>query len=1730
MRRKVTAKPVLVPAKTSGKPKYLVAIGASAGGLEALKVFFSSMPPKPGVAFVVIQHLSPDFRSSMDQLLAKNTDMQIFSVKDHMEIHENSIYLIPPKQNMHIEEGCLVLTEQVRGHHLNLPIDIFLESLAREWAECSIAVILSGTGSDGSRGVANIAEQGGLVLVQSPETAQFDGMPTNAIKKQCVDRVLPVYELPQAILEFIQSPKKFQRHTNAIQQDKESDPLYRIFNLLLSKYKVDFNLYKHTTIARRIGRRVVALGCVDMESYASELYLNSCEAETLYRDLLIGVTHFFRDQEAFDLLEKEVFSQIFAQNKSETIRIWVSACSTGEEAYSVAIKVFEYMKINGLESDVKIFATDINTSSLEYASNGVYTLNQIASLKSDQLNLYFNELSEDSYQIIDPIRNMVVFAQHNLTCDPPFTSIDLAMCRNFLIYIDTVTQKKILNFLRFSLKLNGYIMLGPSESISDPRPDFKPISQKWKLYKKVVKSHIVAPISTPRNTVMKNLDNSLATRSKIMGSSQPRKGKKQDRESILEDELQKTKESLQLSIEEVETTNEELQSTNEELLASVEELQSTNEELHSVNKELYTVSSERQKKIEELVSTNNDIDNFIRSTDVGTIFIDSGFNIKRFTPAILRVFDLSSQSIGLPLNLISNKLKYENLHQKIQLVRDTKKTFSKEVSTTHNDWYLMRIQPYVVKTGDVKGVIITFVDITKLKAIHDEAFESGARYRALIDATSAFVWRANKDGHFTNETQAWCDFTGQSHQESESLGWLDAVYESDRQSCKQRWLESLNLSQAFHFDAKVFSRRSHSYRYVRLEAAPLIDKSGQLFEWVFSLTDIDSEKRSDEKFRLAVQSSPFSSLIIDANGMTTFANASSLNLLGYELHEIIGKPIEALIPHGSRENHVRYRKSYMEKPKDRIMASGIEVFALSKSGEELPVEIRLTPIETDDGVSILCSMIDISTRVRAEEILQRSNEELELVVFDRTHKLVKTNEELTEAKDEYSLLYDSSPDMYASVSMDGAIIQQCNQTLLNSLGYSEKEELIGLSVFDIYSEDSVEKAKKCFLLYGSEGQIENAELKLKKKSGEGLPVMLKVNTVRKSDGSVLYGMCSWRDISVQKALEKEQKVTLELDLIYRTTQLASESTSFGEAIKSCVELVCEVIAYPVGHSFIVSEDNDSLFPSDIWHSKDDSQSGRFKKATMALDYSVKNSLPGKVWRSGQSLWVKNAHEDESLSRSKLFEQFDIQSAFAFPVIVYGKVVAVCEFFSFDERPEVEGFLSVFQFLGEQVGHVLERKKVEREFEELAHHDTITSLPNRAYFQDYLNRSISRAKRNGESLALLYLDLDNFKKVNDSLGHLIGDQLLKKVAQVICQSAREEDFVSRLGGDEFGVLIVNIKSYKQAVSLAKRIISGFTKPLIIGGHEIITSTSIGIAVYPTGGNDAYELQKNADMAMYRAKDIGRNTFQFFSAELNKEYQRQLAIETELRDAISANELRVEYQPQMSLKTGEIYGVEALVRWNNKVLGEVGPAEFISVSEDAGLVAPIGAWVLEESCRQLHQWKCDYPAHFNSNSLVLSVNISVAQLTHSKLDQQIKHSMTKYGIKSNELELELTETALMLNLETSIKALKDLSALGVGIAIDDFGTGYSSLSYLKQLPFSSLKIDRSFIQDVTSDPDDASIVKAIIQLGLIMDLAIIAEGVETESQLDFLKESGCHYGQGYLFNKPLSPAQVEQSFRT
>ncbi|MGA7322790.1 MAG: EAL domain-containing protein, partial [Candidatus Sulfotelmatobacter sp.] len=481
----------------------------------------------------------------------------------------------------------------------------------------------------------------------------------------------------------------------------------------------------------------------------------------------------------------------------------------------------------------------------------------------------------------------------------------------------------------------------------------------------------------------------------------------------------------------------------------------------------------------------------------------------------------------------------------------------------------------------------------------------------------------------------------------------------------------------------------------------------------------------------------------------------------------------------------------------------------------------------------------------------------------------------------------------------------------------------------------------------------------------------------------------------------------------------------------------------------------------------------------------------------------NSHRDEKSRDELRFKNGKIFDRYSAPLV--------------DSKGRYRGRIWYFR-------DITDRKLAEERIQFLAYYDALTGLPNRTLLQDRLAKALAGARRRKDKVAILFLDLDRFKDINDSLGHSVGDLLLQEVAERLKTWAREQDTVARVGGDEFLIVLTGLKDVADAAVATERIVNLMTAGFVVQGHPVNVSCSIGVSIFPEHSADCETLIKNADAAMYSAKENGRNRFQFFTEDMNAQGVERLTLENSLRLALDKKELFLVYQPQMDIATGRITGLEALLRWQHPDLGLVPPDKFIRIAENSGLIVPIGEWVVRTACRQARKWQDE-----GLPPVSVAVNVSAVQFRQEGFCELIRRVLHETGLAPQYLELELTESLLLANADLMLSVVQELKAMGVTLAIDDFGTGYSSFSYLRQFRVSKLKIDRVFIRDVAVNPDDAAITSAIISMAKSLRLKVIAEGVEDESQMSFLRAHQCDEIQGYYFSKPLAVDKVADKLR-
>ncbi|MBI1964771.1 MAG: EAL domain-containing protein [Betaproteobacteria bacterium] len=611
-----------------------------------------------------------------------------------------------------------------------------------------------------------------------------------------------------------------------------------------------------------------------------------------------------------------------------------------------------------------------------------------------------------------------------------------------------------------------------------------------------------------------------------------------------------------------------------------------------------------------------------------------------------------------------------------------------------------------------------------------------------------------------------------------------------------------------------------------------------------------------------------------------------------------------------------------------------------------------------------------------------------------------------------------------------------------------------------------------------------------------------------------------------RGIAKDVTASMRAEQLLRLEHMAARCVagvdSASAALKAVIRSICETQGWECGRYFGWNDKAGVMAFTEFWHVPNPDLA-RFIEKSRELTYAVGAGLVGRVFQSGQPLWVTDISKESRLQKG-IARDAGMHGTFLFPAVSEGKPIGVLSFHSKTVREPDERLLQAVGVVGSQIGQYLQRKQAEDRIQYLATHDGLTSLPNRVMFSQLLNLAIQSARRYTRSFAVLFIDLDRFKIINDTLGHDAGDKLLQEIAARFTECLRESDVVARLGGDEFVVLLQEAGEAEQVATVARKLLSAAIKPVVLAGQECRVTASIGICRYPADAQDEQSLMKNADIAMYLAKEEGKNNFQFYSENIKVQSLERLTLETSLRRALERNEFFLHYQAKLDLKTRQVTGVEALLRWQHPDLGLVAPVQFIPIAEETGLIVPIGKWVLQTACAQNVAWQRE-----GLPPLCMAVNLSARQFADENLLADITAALEQSGMRPELLELELTESMVMQNPQRAIETLTAIKRMGVRIAIDDFGVGYSSLAQIKRFPIDTLKVDRSFIRDLAENAEDRAITEAIIAMGKTLSLSVVAEGVETQEQQTFLLDHACDAMQGYYFSRPIAEDQFASFLR-
>lgn len=952
----------------------VVGIGASAGGLAAFEAFFAGMPTgsDPGMAFVLVQHLAPDHKSILADLIGRYTRMPVFEVEDGMPVRPNCAYIIPPNADMALVNGELHLSEPLDPRGRRLPIDFFFRSLAEYLYDRAIGVVLSGTGSDGTLGLRAIKGAGGMAMAQSPDSAEYDGMPSSAIATGLVDFVLPPLQMAARLVSYVSRTLLRPLQPLVSPSPRAEISRKKIFALLRAQSGHDFSLYKPNTIDRRIERRLGLHQIESLAQYVRFLQVTAGEVDALFRDLLIGVTQFFRDAKAFQVLEEQVIPAILAgKANGSPVRVWSAGCSTGEEAYSLAILLAERQAAMNQIFAVQVFATDIDPRAVAFARAARYPASISADISPERLSRYFTAETGGDYRIHKSIRDMVIFSEQDLIRDPPFSKLDLISCRNVMIYMGSELQKKLIPMFHYALHPGGYLFLGTSETVGESSEPFAIVDRKGKVYRSASNEITLLSrfgstrfFSTPSATgagskKVRNVPLTLRrelTEQAILGqfglagalvngvgdlfylhgrtgmyleptagevgtvniinmareglgcelvialrgaaatgetvrrwglrvkangnsstvnlSVRPLAGNAiseaplflvllesvpvpavasvetkeaapaRPAESIderiagLENEL-KTKEAyLESANEELATSNEDLRSSNEEMQSVNEELHSTNEELEtskeevqSVNEELRTVNAELQTTVTGLYQVNNDMNNLLAGTGIGTVFVDLQLRILRFTPAATTIINLIPGDVGRPVShIVSNLIEYDQLDRDAQAVLDSLVPQETEVRTKTGQWYTLRILPYRTSKNVIEGAVLTFVEITEIVRIREALRKANefARLAVIVHDAHDAITLQDLDGRILAWNPGAVRMYGWSEAEALAMNVRDRIPAEGRVEAMTR-IRKLSEAEVLEPYQTQRLTKAGAVISVSMVSTALVDEKGRMY-------------------------------------------------------------------------------------------------------------------------------------------------------------------------------------------------------------------------------------------------------------------------------------------------------------------------------------------------------------------------------------------------------------------------------------------------------------------------------------------------------------------------------------------------------------------------------------------------------------------------------------------------------------------------------------------------------------------------------------------------------------------------------------------------------------------------------------------------------------------------------------------------------------------------------------
>jgi diguanylate cyclase (GGDEF)-like protein/PAS domain S-box-containing protein len=963
--------------------------------------------------------------------------------------------------------------------------------------------------------------------------------------------------------------------------------------------------------------------------------------------------------------------------------------------------------------------------------------------------------------------------------------------------------------------------------------------------------------------------------------------------------------------------------------------------------------------------------------------------------------------------------------------------------------------------------------------------ESEERFRSLTELSSDWYWEQDENFRFTMISET-------VHKRIGNLPYSVIG--------KTRWeLPTLNVSEsewAAHraqleahlpFRDLQWQRKDENgvLHIASVSGEPIFDATGKFRGYRGIGRDITESKQSEEalrRFRASMDMSGDMILLVDRATMRFVdVNETVCRNLGYTREEFLALSLEDILPIPAKQLEVAY---------DEMIATGAIQRMRSeyrrKDGSALPFESVRRVVRSGDSWTVVIIARDARERIAQEEALRKSSERFDLAV-KATNDVIRDWDLKTDAV-------------------------WWNANFFRAFGYATESSDIKSWYERIHPVDQGRVIAGVHRLIDSAGEDWREEYRFRRQDGTFAYVLDRGHVVRDDAGRALRMIAAMADITQQKEVEQRiHSQALQQRLIAEFGQQAFASTDLDDVMSHAVELASVTLKADYCDLLELDADGTQLFRKAATGRSDD-----FPTSSSAVPVRPGGPIEFVLARR-EPLVASDLSQDERFRGSPLLER-GVRSSILVPIFGTSGSFGVLNVHAKKTRHFSEEHLSFLQSVANILAVAIERKSAEDRLAYLAQFDALTGLPNRHLFHDQLQKTMANARRTGHPMAVLFIDLDHFKLVNDTQGHSAGDKLLKEAATRLSQCVRSGDTVGRFGGDEFGAIVSELSRPGDAGTIAQKVLDALAQPFRLDAHETYVSASVGITLFPSDGDNPESLVMNADTAMYRAKEQGRNTYQYFTREMNERTLARVKMDAALRHAIERKEFFILYQPKVELASRRICGFEALLRWEHPDRGMVLPGEFVSILEEAGLIVQVGEWVLREVSAQVRSWQSAGLA-----AMPVTVNLSARQFQQKEFEATVRRVLREGRVDPGLVQFELTESLLMSDPEGAARTLRGLKDTGVKISVDDFGTGYSSLAYLKRFPIDSLKIDRSFVRDITMDPEDEAIALAIIGLAHALKLRVVAEGVETSAQLAWLAANGCDEIQGFYFSVPTTPEE-------